>query len=156
DTTKATAAFHGGKTPYRFDSLLSLRGLAALFVVCHHLQVGAAMAAATGIFVLTAFALSGSYAVFIFFCISGYLMAKILDRDYGPGSIARFYWNRATRILPVYYLAVVFTVAILPYTLSLRDWPVFLLVNNYVSSPFPNAPLWSLATEVQFYSVAPA
>jgi peptidoglycan/LPS O-acetylase OafA/YrhL len=105
---------------------------------------------------LGAFAVSGSYAVFIFFCISGYLMAKILDRDYGPGSLSRFYWNRAARILPVYYLAVVFTAAVLPYAISLHDWQVLLFLNNYFPARFPNAPLWSLATEVQFYILAPA
>lgn len=148
---------HIGKTPYRADSLLSLRGVAALLVVCHHLQLGLTMAAATGIAFLGAFAISGSYAVFVFFCISGYLMAKILDRDYGPGSLAKFYWNRATRILPTYYLAVIFTVTTLPYAISLRDWPILLLVNNYFFSlSFPNAPLWSLATECQFYILAPA
>src|SRR5262245_28639689 len=117
-----------GKTPYRADSLPSLRGLAALLVVCHHFQAGAAVAAVTGVALLGAFAVSGSYAVFIFFCLSGYLMAKILDRDYGPGSLSRFYWNRAARILPVYYLAVVFTAAVLPYAISLRDWPALLLL----------------------------
>jgi len=145
-----------GKTPYRADSLLSLRGLAALLVVCHHLGLGPAMAATTGIAVLGAFAVSGSYAVFVFFCISGYLMAKILDRDYGPGSLSRFYWNRAARILPVYYLAVVFTAVVLPYAISLHDWQVLLFLNNYFPARFPNAPLWSLATEVQFYILAPA
>src|SRR5262249_44085634 len=148
-------ALGGGKTPYRADSLLSLRGLAAFFVVCGHLQVGPVVAAVTGISVVAAFAVSGSYAVFIFFCISGYLMAKILDRDYGPGSLARFYWNRATRILPVYYLSVLLTAAMLPHAVSLRDWPALLLINNYFSSPLANAPLWSLATECQFYLVAP-
>jgi len=152
----AAPATQTGKTPYRADSLLSLRGIAALLVVCHHLGLGPAMAATTGIAVLGAFAVSGSYAVFIFFCISGYLMAKILDRDYGPGSLSRFYWNRAARILPVYYLAVVFTAAVLPYAISLHDWQVLLFLNNYFPARLPNAPLWSLATEVQFYILAPA
>jgi peptidoglycan/LPS O-acetylase OafA/YrhL len=83
-------------------------------------------------------------------------MAKILDRDYGPGSLSRFYWNRAARILPVYYLAVVLTAAVLPYAISLHDWQVLLFLNNYFPTSFPNAPLWSLATEVQFYILAPA
>lgn len=144
------------RAPYRSDGLLALRGIAALLVVCHHFALGALAAAATGIAVLGAFSISGSYAVFIFFAISGYLMAKILDRDYRREDIGKFYWNRALRILPTYYFAIVFTVMILPYSFSHSDWPVVLLVNNYLfPAQFPNAPLWSLATEAQFYIVAP-
>jgi peptidoglycan/LPS O-acetylase OafA/YrhL len=143
------------KLPYHSDSLLSLRGIAALLVVCHHLQFGSAMAEVTGIPVLGAFSISGSYAVFIFFAISGYLMAKILDRDYGFDSFGKFYWNRAIRVLPTYYLAIVFTAATLAYPLSAQDWQILLLLDNYYFSQFPNSPLWSLATECQFYLVAP-
>jgi peptidoglycan/LPS O-acetylase OafA/YrhL len=148
------------RTPYRSDGLLSLRGIAAFLVVCHHFAVGAAAAAATGIAVFGAFSISGSYAVFIFFAISGYLMAKILDRDYRREDIGKFYWNRALRIFPTYYLAVVFTLlftfVVFHYPIAFDIWPVLLLVNNYIlPSDFANPALWSLATEVQFYILAP-
>jgi peptidoglycan/LPS O-acetylase OafA/YrhL len=141
-----------GKNPYRADDLLALRGVAALCVVCHHMGLGATMAESTGVALLGAFAVSGSYAVWVFFCLSGYLMAKILDRDYR--SIGCFYRNRFARVLPTYYLAVIAT-AVLAHRFVLRDWPMFLLADNYLPSGFPNPALWSLATEVQFYLVAP-
>ena len=154
--TQVAAAPAGGKSPYRNDSLLSLRGLAAFSVVCHHLGVGAFLAALTGIAMAGALAISGSYAVEIFFCISGYLMAKILDRSYGPGHVGKFYWNRAARVLPTYYLAVAVTAALSWHTIGANAWPILLLVDNYFFEPrLANPALWSLSTEFQFYLIAP-
>lgn len=153
--TGVAVEFSSGKSPFRCDSLLAFRGIAALFVVCHHLKVGPTMAALIGIPVLGAFSISGSYTVFIFFCISGFLMAKILDRDYAPPELNRYFRNRAVRILPTYYLAIAFTAVVTGYSITLKDWPLFFLLNNYFPSPLPNAALWSLATECQFYFIAP-
>jgi peptidoglycan/LPS O-acetylase OafA/YrhL len=153
---QAAAIGSHGKSPYRPDALLSLRGLAALAVVCHHAGLGPYLAALTGSTLLGAFAVSGSYAVIVFFCISGYLMAKILDRSYGPDDITKFYWNRAARVLPTYYLAFVITAGLYWQLMSSQAWPVLALANNYFFTiQFPNAALWSLATECQFYLIAP-
>jgi peptidoglycan/LPS O-acetylase OafA/YrhL len=49
-------------------------------------------------------AVSGRTAVFLFYCLSGYLMALVIDRTYGtsPSGALRFWLNRALRILPPY------------------------------------------------------
>src|SRR2546422_6427837 len=48
--------------------------------------------------------LSAGIAVWGFFCLSGYLMALVIDQAYGPGAAgaARFWLNRALRLAPVF------------------------------------------------------
>ncbi len=58
---------------------------------------------------------AGTYAVFCFFIVSGYLMARTLDRGYtAPGGTRRFFVNRALRIYPP-YLAVLLLAVVLGY-----------------------------------------
>jgi peptidoglycan/LPS O-acetylase OafA/YrhL len=60
-------------------------------------------------------ALGGPVAVFGFFCLSGYLMTKIVNETYsdGFGGYLRYLGNRALRIYPAYYAAIVFAAAVL-------------------------------------------
>src|SRR5215813_7005704 len=55
----------------------------------------------------------GFVAVCIFFIISGFYMSLVLDRNYlrEPGGVARFYFSRALRIFPVYWVVLALTVA---------------------------------------------
>jgi peptidoglycan/LPS O-acetylase OafA/YrhL len=57
----------------------------------------------------------GPYAVFAFYVLSGYLMTAILQRNYGYSAqgFARYAANRALRILPMYWLAMLLTIAAL-------------------------------------------
>ena len=59
--------------------------------------------------------LGGPVAVFGFFCLSGYLMTKIVNESYSDGVIGffRYLSNRALRIYPAYYAAIVFAAAVL-------------------------------------------
>ena len=76
--------------------------------------------------------LAGRASVFTFFCISGYLMALVIERVYGyrPGGVLRFYVNRALRLVPLYMLYVALTLI----ALSARGEIGFLID--------PNEPLW--------------
>ena len=78
----------------------TFRLLLALMVVQSHFAGGA---------------LGGPVAVFGFFCLSGYLMTKIVNETYsdGVGGYLRFLGNRALRIYPAYYAAVVFAAVVL-------------------------------------------
>jgi len=53
-----------------------------------------------------------AYAVWGFYLISGYLMAYVLNKHYGfdKSGLANFYKNRAIRIYPGYFIAVIFGV----------------------------------------------
>jgi peptidoglycan/LPS O-acetylase OafA/YrhL len=57
----------------------------------------------------------GPYAVFAFYVLSGYLMTAILQRNcgYSAQGLARYAANRALRILPLYWLVMLLTVAAL-------------------------------------------
>ncbi len=50
-----------------------------------------------------------AYAVWGFYCLSGYLMTLILNEKYGfsPRGLAKFAVNRALRIYPAYYVVCV-------------------------------------------------
>ncbi len=59
--------------------------------------------------------LIGAYAVFSFFVLSGFLMTEIVQRTYGygPGGFARYIGNRALRLLPSYWFALVVTMLVI-------------------------------------------
>jgi peptidoglycan/LPS O-acetylase OafA/YrhL len=77
--------------------------------------------------------LAGRVSVFSFFCISGYLMALVIDRAYGyrPSGALRFYLNRALRIVPLFALYAALTMVLLAGRL---DSPFFV---------DPTEPLWA-------------
>lgn len=107
-------------------------------------------------------ALGGPVAVFGFFCLSGYLMTKIVNQSYadGLGGYLRFLGNRALRIYPAYYAAVVFAAAVLLlwpaeartaagwYSLP-QDWlQTFSIIGLQPRSPILLVPAWSLHVEI--------
>jgi peptidoglycan/LPS O-acetylase OafA/YrhL len=59
--------------------------------------------------------LAGRVAVFAFFCLSGYLMALVIERAYGfgIGGWMRFYLNRALRLVPLFLAIIALTLLIL-------------------------------------------
>jgi peptidoglycan/LPS O-acetylase OafA/YrhL len=59
--------------------------------------------------------LAGRVSVFSFFCISGYLMALVIERAYGTSlqGAGRFYLNRTLRLVPLFTLYVVLTMLLL-------------------------------------------
>jgi peptidoglycan/LPS O-acetylase OafA/YrhL len=131
----------------RIPELDGLRGLAALAVVLYH------------VFPWTWF--FGWCGVELFFTLSGYLITTIiLDGDRTAGFIGRFYWKRALRIMPLYFV----TLSILLVLNSGREstaglgWHLFFLQNvpEYWRATPPEflhcfQPSWSVAAEQQFY-----
>jgi peptidoglycan/LPS O-acetylase OafA/YrhL len=115
----------------------------------------------------------GTFGVWAFFVLSGFLIVRILyaqrlDIETGQETTAsawrRFFLRRTLRIFPIYYLVLAICAAL---TLSgpLRDysdgpWPFYwsYLTNVYIQTTghlvgsFTH--LWSLAVEEQFYLVA--
>ncbi len=106
--------------------------------------------------------LGGPVAVFGFFCLSGYLMTKIVNETYSDGfaGYLRFLGNRALRIYPAYYAALAFAVAVLLlwpaeartaagwYRLP-QDWLQTLsIIGLQPRSPILIVPAWSLHVEM--------
>ncbi len=121
--------------------------------------------------------LSGGFiGVDVFFVISGYLIARLVDRDITAGtfSIARFYERRARRILPALLTVLAVTLALgwiwsFPrdlVSLSRSAFATLLFVSNvhfwaatdYFAPAAESLPLlhtWSVGVEEQFYLLFP-
>ncbi|MBI5504733.1 MAG: acyltransferase [Deltaproteobacteria bacterium] len=111
----------------------------------------------------------GLYAVFGFYTLSGYLMTRVLHETYGytAHGFLHYITNRALRILPPYWLALLWTIAllmILPDAAGQAAWLVhlpttvigyarnFALVGMHMDfHPALVPTAWSLHVEVIFY-----
>ncbi len=147
----------------RFDALLALRGFACLMVVAAHCAPPRNAINYLGLDLSWLIFSAGGVAVRIFFCLSGYLMGKLFytERYTADRSGILNYWgNRAWRILPLYYFAVI-VLSLFVYR-DIRNWenlPYLLRLLTFTyNQTLPvafNGALWSLSTEVQFYPVVP-
>jgi len=138
-----------------------LRGLAVLAVVLYHANLPVS---------------GGFLGVDVFFVISGFIVTTVILREVdrtGRISLKDFYVRRIRRILPMFTLATVMTVALTMVFLSpfgdqqqafsTSRWAAFFASNyqlqfsdsyeNLVGNPFRH--LWSLSVEEQFYVVLP-
>ena len=101
---------------------------------------------------------TGQFGVNLFFVLSGFLITGILiDSRNGPDYYRRFYYRRALRILPAYYLTL-FLLVIFKLT-SLGFLWMSLAYSSNMSPLFGIAlsypVLWSLAVEEHFYMIWP-
>ena len=106
--------------------------------------------------------LGGPVAVFGFFCLSGYLMTKIVNESYSDGvaGFFRYLCNRALRIYPAYYAAIVFAAGVLllwpaeartaaGWYRFPHDWLQTLsIIGLQPRSPILLVPAWSLHVEI--------
>jgi peptidoglycan/LPS O-acetylase OafA/YrhL len=139
-----------------------LRAFALLLVFLQHYTVIGAKYA------------TGGYGVWLFFCLSGFLIVRILVAERKRieaaaqtvgGGLRRFFWRRTLRIFPPYYLVlVVFTLLaafhlVGDWTAKAAPWHYAYLSNIYFGfvegrwvGRFGH--FWSLAVEEQFYLLA--
>lgn len=123
------------------------------------------------------------YAVNLFFIISGFYMAMVLNEKYKDTPVVTFYKSRALRLYPTYFVGILLSLIIsggfyYDAFISLVDKSkIFFLLQNFfifgqdavylVCSPMKsgacqnpvsmtiNPPAWSLSVELIFYVVAP-
>jgi peptidoglycan/LPS O-acetylase OafA/YrhL len=150
----------------RLAGLDGIRGLAALYVVVNHIflrtfpgyPVDNAPAWA-GWFIY------GRFAVVVFIVLSGFSLALSPARHgWRLDSISGFAWRRARRILPAYWAALAFSLAVAWLVLpppgqgpptSASVLSNGLLVQNIALAPSPNRSFWSMAVEAQLYLFFP-
>ena len=133
-----------------------IRGLAILSVLTYHLfwftSPGGAWNGVPS--VLWRLAQVGWTGVNLFFVLSGFLISRILLMEKTKSNyFSRFYWRRALRILPLYFLTLVFIVFNYEKSGRFVLFSVFFMAHissffNIVSC-YPG--LWSLSVEEQFY-----
>jgi peptidoglycan/LPS O-acetylase OafA/YrhL len=142
-------------TRRRIEGLDLLRGLAVALVITHHTWPDLVSA-------------GGIVGVVIFFCLSGYLITGLLEDDierFGQVRYGRFYWNRAVRLMPALILMLsaltLVTATIDPLGEKAGLGRAVIVALTYTGNlPFNHGssattPLWTLATEEQFYLIWP-
>jgi peptidoglycan/LPS O-acetylase OafA/YrhL len=143
-----------------------VRGLAALFVVVNHVFLRAFPGYPVDRAPFWAgWFIYGRFAVVVFIVLSGFSLALSPARHgWRLGGVSRFALRRARRILPAYWAALVFSLAVAwlvvpqPGQRAPDAKSVFvngLLVQNIVGAPSPNRSFWSIAVEAQLYVVFP-
>jgi peptidoglycan/LPS O-acetylase OafA/YrhL len=152
--------------PRRLAGLDGLRGLAALYVVVYHVSLRAfpgypyeGAPSWAGWFAY------GRFAVLVFIVLSGFSLALAPARNgWRLDGILAYARRRARRILPAYWAALAFSLAVawLIVPQPGRGVPDLmsvlvngLLLQNIVGAPSPNTAFWSIAFEVQLYILLP-
>jgi peptidoglycan/LPS O-acetylase OafA/YrhL len=150
----------------RVAGLDGLRGLAALYVVVNHIFERAfpGYPADHAPFWAAGF-IYGRFAVVVFIVLSGLSLALAPARaGWRLDGVARFARRRAWRILPAYWAALAFSLAVAWLILPPPGEAVpdlqsvaanALLVQNVFPAATPNRSFWSIAVEAQLYVLFP-
>lgn len=156
----------GADPPRRLAGLDGVRALAALFVVVNHVFLrtfpGYPLDRAP---LWAGWFIYGRFAVVVFIVLSGFSLALSPARHgWRLDGVGRFAYRRARRILPPYWAALAFSLAVAwlvvpPPGQAAPDGKSVvvngLLVQNLVGAPSPNRSFWSLAVEAQLYVAFP-
>jgi peptidoglycan/LPS O-acetylase OafA/YrhL len=150
----------------RLAGLDGIRGLAALYVVVNHVFLRAFPGYPVDHAPFWAgWFIYGRFAVVVFIVLSGFSLALSPARHgWRLDAVSRFASRRARRILPAYWAALAFSLAVAwlvaappgqgpPTAASVVANG--LLVQNLVLVPSPNRSFWSLAVEAQLYVLFP-
>jgi peptidoglycan/LPS O-acetylase OafA/YrhL len=150
----------------RLAGLDGLRGLAALYVVVNHVFLRAFPGYPVDHApVWAAWLIYGRFAVVVFIVLSGFSLALSPARHgWRLDGISKFARRRARRILPAYWAALAFSLAVAWLIVPQPGNGVpdaksvlvnGLLVQNIVGAHSPNAAFWSMAVEAQLYLLFP-
>jgi peptidoglycan/LPS O-acetylase OafA/YrhL len=157
------AAPHADK---RLAGLDGIRGLAALYVVINHVFLRAFPGYPVDHAPFWAgWFIYGRFAVVVFIVLSGFSLALSPARHgWRLDAVGRFAERRARRILPAYWAALAFSLAVAWLIVPQPGQGVpnatsvlvnGLLVQNVVAAHSPNAAFWSMAVEAQLYLAFP-
>ena len=150
----------------RLAGLDGVRGLAALFVVVNHIFLRAFPGYPVDHAPFWAgWFIYGRFAVVVFIVLSGFSLALSPARHgWRLEAVSGFARRRARRILPAYWAALVFSLAVAWLLVPQPGYGLpdarsvlvnGLLVQNLLAAHSPNAAFWSMAVEAQLYVAFP-
>jgi peptidoglycan/LPS O-acetylase OafA/YrhL len=150
----------------RLAGLDGIRGLAALYVVINHVFLRAFPGSPVDHAPFwAAWFIYGRFAVVVFIVLSGLSLALSPARHgWRLDGVSEFARRRARRILPPYWAALAFSLAVAWLIVPQPGHGVpdaksvivnGLLVQNIVPAHSPNAAFWSMAVEAQLYILFP-
>jgi peptidoglycan/LPS O-acetylase OafA/YrhL len=146
----------------RLAYLDGIRGLAALFVVAHHLWREYTRGSLPGLKgIITNWLLYGHLAVDVFIVLSGFCLMLPVSRSGAlRGGWQTFYKSRARRILPPLYAAVALGIAAnivkgVPPSKEVILANLLLLQDLLPQTNVLDGPLWSVALEWKIYFLFP-
>jgi len=140
-----------------------VRGVAALMVMWHHYFDSEHVRSASPLIrFISRFAGIGQTGVDLFFVLSGFLITRILLGSRNePRYFRKFYARRSLRILPLYYVFLLFFLYVQPRLIGSKPpdlssywwWLVYLqnIPLSFGISAFGPTHYWSLAIEEHFY-----
>lgn len=141
----------------------SLRALAALSVLTAHVWLYFKLFGPSAYApFLHGVVAGGGLGVQLFFALSGYLIFRpFARRDFGPGGridLKTYALNRALRILPLYWVAIVALMIATQHGGSFTQWWRFgLFAESFWTSTAQtvDGPMWSVVVEIHFYILLP-
>jgi peptidoglycan/LPS O-acetylase OafA/YrhL len=150
----------------RLAGLDGVRGLAALYVVVFHIFLRAFPGYPVDRAPFwAAWFIYGRFAVVVFIVVSGFSLAlSPARRGWRLDAASRFAQRRARRILPAYWAALAFSLAVAWLIIPQPGQGVpnlgsvlanGLLLQNFAPAHLPNAAFWSMAVEAQLYVAFP-
>lgn len=161
DATHGRAINQAGEQ--RSARLESLRAIGCLGVVSAHVYIVTRLPGTDPFTsVQGRIGLSGSMGFFLLLALTGYLIYwPFAKRDFGSGGaidLRSYLRNRAYRIFPLYYIALIILMVLQQGGGTLHQWWHFLLfAQSYSASTVGtvDGPMWSLVVELYFYALAP-
>jgi peptidoglycan/LPS O-acetylase OafA/YrhL len=138
--------------PPKLDTLEIGRFLAASAVFASHIPwFAAGFARSPQETLFGGWSAPGPFAVEYFFTLSGFVMMMAHHKDFArPGAPWRFWWRRACRIFPMYWLSLALALQVAPPPATWEGW-IKILTLAPVAVPDVVLPAWSLHVEIAFY-----
>jgi len=156
-----SAAPSQGAAATRFPCFDGFRAIAALSVLVTHVGFTSGLNGRSSFGAYTA---RMDIGIAVFFLISGFLLyrpfvaARFADRP-GP-RVMPYFWRRALRIFPAYWIALTVVVFVLGHgprdVKSLALWYGLVHIYSYEHVIGPIVQSWTLGTEISFYLFLPA
>lgn len=160
-----------------FPNLNGIRCIAALLVVCHHLEQAKHAYGIANLYEYPIMQHAGRLGVGLFFVLSGFLITYLLLDErgrFGNVDAKKFYLRRVFRIWPIYFLIIGLSFFVFPH-LDLLAFPgteeklsvhvterlilLALVLPNFAfvlyDLPYWCAQTWSIGVEEQFYYLWP-